>query len=475
MIALFGIVGCTSGALEDPSGRLLLEIDETHATPPGPGFDGPTSEYASSLSAKMLCSRAFVAGGSPESTVDLELTLFGFAVLGFSIDEVTIDIDEGARTVTVTNEGDPPRTAVYAGSQGCVIQERGASALQFTPVDVPWEGPSADEPWPRGEVLVEGDSAIDRDALTMVIDDHLARRGLRAAVVVHQGELVGEGYAEGYGAMTPQRGWSTGKSVAATALGRLIDRGLIGLDDAAPVAAWQGDARQDITIRHLLNMSSGLDQAFLSGFDTLFMPDNEHSFIYVDGFDVVADAVRVEAGSFEPGTDYAYRNVNPLTVTAIGRMLYEDDGGEPYAFLQREVFEPLGMRSSVAETDPYGNAIISGAFFTTARDLARLALAHLDGGVFGGEQVLSEDWAAFAYAGSPGFEGYGAFWRNNLDDRFNLPTDAFFANGGFGQKAVAIPSRDLVVSQMGFDPLTDFENFEIFVNEVVAVVDAIEN
>ncbi|MEM9730411.1 MAG: hypothetical protein AAF997_17655, partial [Myxococcota bacterium] len=82
--------------------------------------------------------------------------------------------------------------------------------------------------------------------------------------------------------------------------------------------------------------------------------------------------------------------------------------------------------------------------------------------------------AEFAYAPSEGFIGYGAFWRNNLDDRFDMPTDAFFANGGFGQKSVAIPSRDLVIAQMGFDPLTDFENFEILVNEVVAVVDAIE-
>ncbi|MEM8608786.1 MAG: serine hydrolase domain-containing protein [Myxococcota bacterium] len=452
---------------------MTLDVDD-NPTPPGDDFAASSVEYAASWAAKEICSRVFVAGGDPQTTIDTEVNLVGLAAGGFSIGNADVDIDEAAQSVTVAHPGVPARSAVYALSQGCVILPRALDAVQFEPRSIAWQGPSADEPWPLGETLVPGDSPIDRDALDEAMARHMGRQGLRAIVVVHQGELVGETYAPGYGAMVPQRGWSTGKSVAATAVLRLIERGYFGLDDPAPVAAWADDERRNITIRNLLNMSSGLDQQFLDGFTTFFLSENEHSFIYVEGFDVVADAVEVSPGMFTPGTDYAYRNANPLTVTAIAKLAYEANGGEPFSIIQREVFEPLGMRSSLVETDPYGNFIISGAFYTTARDLARLALMHLDGGMFGGERVLTEESAEFAYAPSEGFIGYGAFWRNNLDDRFDMPTDAFFANGGFGQKSVAIPSRDLVIAQMGFDPLTDFENFEILVNEVVAVVDAIE-
>ncbi|MEM1413491.1 MAG: serine hydrolase [Myxococcota bacterium] len=490
LLALIAATGCgeSGTAAEDAgapdaeapadAGRDLplptqVEVDESHPTPPGADFAASATEYAAAFSAKELCTRVFVAGGDPNDTLRFEVRLLGLAAEGFDIARAAIDIDEAARRVTVEHPDDPPRTAVHAESQGCVILPRGEDALFFEPQTIPWEGPPEDAPWPLGETLVPGESPIDRDGLERAMDAHIARAGMRAMAVVHRGELVAERYAEGYGPRVPQRGWSTGKSVMATAVGRLIDREVLGLDDPAPVAAWQGDSRRDITIRNLVHMSSGLDQTRLFGFDSFFSAENEHGFIYIEGFDTLADAIEVSPGAFAPGTEYSYLNTNVLTVTAVAQLAYQRAGGNPMALFQREVFEPLGMRSSIVEVDPYGHFIVCGAFFTTVRDLARLALAHMDDGMLGGERVLSETWARFAYAPSEGFAGYGAYWRNNLDGRFDLPTDAFFANGGFGQKSVAIPSRDLVVAQMGFDPLTDFENFETFVNDVVAVADAI--
>ncbi len=466
-------LACGDGANE-PAPPTEVIVDTSRPTPPGSGFEAPATEYAAAFAAKETCTRVFVAGGDPLDTLGFEVRLLGLAAESFDIARAEIDIDREARRVTVTHPGDVPRTAVHAESQGCVILPRDADELFFEPSRIPWRGPAADAPWPLGETLTPGESPIDRTALQAVMEAHLARAGLRAMVVVHRGELVGELYAPGYGPMVPQRGWSTGKSVAATAVGRLVDRGLLDLDAPVPVAAWQADSRRDITTRHLVNMSSGLDQTRLFGFESFFSAANEHGFIYIEGFDTLADAIEVAPGAFEPGTQYSYLNTNVLTVTAVAQLAYQAAGGDPMALFQREVFEPLGMRSTLVEVDPYGHFIVSGAFFTTARDLARLTLAHMNDGVLGGERVLSEVWARFAYAPSPGFAGYGAYWRNNLDERFDLPADAFFANGGFGQKGVAIPSRELVIAQLGFDPLTDFENFEIFVNDVVAVADAIE-
>jgi CubicO group peptidase (beta-lactamase class C family) len=453
---------------------ILLEVPE-NPTPPGPAFQGEPAEYASAWGAKEICSRVFVAGEDPATTIATELTVIGLAAPGFDVRSAQIDIDDGAMSVTLSHPEQPPRTAVFAQSQGCIILPKSDNTLSFAPQVIDWQGPSADEPWPLGETVVPGDSPIDRDALGSALDRHIRQVGMRAVVVLHRGELVGERYAEGYGPMVPQRGWSTGKSVAATAIGRMVDRGDLELDQPVPVAAWLNDERNQITLRHLVNMSSGLNQQISRAFSDFFRPQNEHAFIYVEGFDIVADAVEVQPGAFEPGTQFAYLNVNPLIATAVARLIYEANGGDGFAFIQREVFEPLGMRSSLVETDPFGNFIISGAFYTTARDLARLALVHLQGGVLGGQRVLSQAWAEFAHAPSPGFVGYGAFWRTGLDFRRNLPPDSYYANGGFGQKSIAIPSRELVIAQMGFDPITEFANFERLVWEVVAIVDAIQD
>ncbi|MEM9212788.1 MAG: serine hydrolase [Cyanobacteria bacterium P01_F01_bin.150] len=461
------------GSLETPPG-ILLSVNPDNPTPPGPEFSGSPAEYATALVAKEISTRVFGANGDIQPTLATEVTLLGLAASGFNPSLIEVTIDEIQQTVTVSHPGLPDRTAIYTESQGSIILPVGVNDLAFTPQTIEWLGPPEDALWPLGETIVEGDSLIDTAALEAALDTHIERTGIRAIAVVHEGELVGERYAPGYGPFVPQRAWSTGKSVVATAIGRLIDQGYLDLDQTVPVEAWANDERQEITLRNLLNMSSGLDQQFDRSLTAFFSPDNEHTFIYSEGFDTVADAVEVQPGAFAPGTEYAYRNANPLIATAVARLVFaEATSQDELAFFAREVFEPLGMRSSFIETDLHGNFLSSGAFFSTARDLARLALVHLQEGEFGGTQVLSEEWTNFVYQPSPGREDFGAYWRNNINGALDLPTDAFFASGGFGQRAIAIPSRDLVISQLAFDPFTDDQNFELFVNEVVGIVDAI--
>ncbi len=202
--------------------------------------------------------------GDPATTIARELTVIGLAAPGFNVGSAQIDIDDEAMSVTLSHPNQPPRTAVFAESQGCVILPKSADTLSFEPQLIDWQGPAADEPWPLGEIVVPGDSPMDRDALGSALDRHIRRAGMRAVVVLHRGELVGERYAEGYGPMVPQRGWSTGKSVAATAIGRMVDRGDLELDQPVPVAAWLSDERNWITLRHMVNMSSGLNDTFHS-------------------------------------------------------------------------------------------------------------------------------------------------------------------------------------------------------------------
>ncbi len=115
---------------------------------------------------------------------------------------------------------------------------------------------------------MEGESLIDKTALEAALDTHIERTGIRAIVVVHEGELVGELYAPGYGAMVPQRAWSTGKSVAATAIGRMIDQGYLGLDQKVPVEAWANDERQEIiALRAMVLTSYNFNNSYITPID----------------------------------------------------------------------------------------------------------------------------------------------------------------------------------------------------------------
>ncbi|MEQ8773456.1 MAG: serine hydrolase domain-containing protein, partial [Erythrobacter sp.] len=102
-----------------------------------------------------------------------------------------------------------------------------------------------------------------KEQLAREIDDLFTQDGLgetRAVLVMADGERAAERYAQGYDADTRFVSWSMAKSVTAVMIGMLVADGLLALDAPAPVELWQrpGDPRAAITLRHLLQMRSGL-------------------------------------------------------------------------------------------------------------------------------------------------------------------------------------------------------------------------
>ena len=103
------------------------------------------------------------------------------------------------------------------------------------------------------------------------------------------------------------------------------------------------------------------------------------------------------------------------------------------------------------ETDPYGNFLITGYDYGTARNWARLGLLYLRDGVWQGQRLLPEGWAAFVSTPAPAWKRpeYGGFFWLNRINTWNLPPDAYFAAGAGGQNTWIVPSRDLVIVRMG--------------------------
>jgi CubicO group peptidase (beta-lactamase class C family) len=129
--------------------------------------------------------------------------------------------------------------------------------------------------------------------------------------------------------------------------------------------------------------------------------------------------------------------------------------GETYhAFPQRELFDKIGVRSMVMETDPYGNFLTQGNELASARDWARLGNLYLQDGIWKGERILPEDFTKFVSTpakpwvddGQPIYGGL--FWING-DGALPIPKEAYMMKGAGGQSVTIIPSHDLVIVRLG--------------------------
>ena len=431
-----------------------LELETPYAPPPGDPLEHQAAGFA-----KVMCSAVFVTGLDPDFAAEnvgyftgpyLERARVGKPV-----------VDRAARTVRVTIPGGPTLTAKYLGSQGCVTLPAGQRTVNFTPIQVTsgLPDPSA-QPWPMGDVLPDGPlpAALDEAKLKQAVDAAFEPESAMTAafVVTWKGRLVAERYGEGITAHTPLESWSMGKSVTAALMGILIRQGAYQLAQPAPIPEWQrpGDPRSEIRIADLLNMSSGLRIRAPQDPDyDLAGPYPDHLYLYtgrVNAFHYAASRPL----QWPPGKVGRYRNTDPVLVNYLIRLAVERRGEEYLSFPQRALFDRIGIRTMVLETDPYGNFLAQGYDLMSARDWARLGNLFLQDGVWNGERVLPEGFVRFVSTVAPAWAAdrrpiYGGFFWINGDGTFPVPKEAYFMSGAGGQTTLIVPSHGLVVVRLG--------------------------
>ena len=271
-----------------------------------------------------------------------------------------------------------------------------------------------------------------------------------------RGRLIAERYGTGLSAHTPLEGWSMGKSLIATLMGVLIRQGVYDLDQPAPIPEWQGagDPRAKIRIADILRMSSGL--RIKSPLDPDFDPFGtypDHVYLYTGAI----DSARYSATrplQWPPGTVGRYRNTDPALASYLIRLALEKRGEENLSFPQRALFDKLGIRTMVIETDPFGNFLAQGYELGSGRDWARLGNLYLQDGVWNGERLLPEGFVKFVSTLAPAWEAdrlpiYGGFFWLNGAGQLPVPRDAYYMSGAGGQTTLIVPSHDLVVVRMG--------------------------
>ncbi len=414
-------------------------------------------EFRAAICAHHISSGLWVVGRDYQRTAEevIAQDIAPFPYFGWQPD-FQYQVDEERKMVTVTAPGAPPRSARYTGDQGSTILPRGEDKVFFQPVKVPRKLPDAStQDWPMGDVgaTTPLPAGVDAKAVAAALDWAMAQeeQNTRAFVIAYDGKIIGERYAPGWTKDTPQISWSQGKSITATLIAILVQRGLLEIDQPAPIEEWQGDARREIRIRDLLQMSSGLEFANLGFKGETLTTANQHMRVYFDSLNVFDHVLKAPA-EVPPGTRNAYRNSDPLSLGKIIRDTVEAQGEDYLTFPQRALFDKIGARSPVLETDPWGNFILSGYDYLSARDWTRFGLLYLQDGVWQGERILPEGWTEFVATVAPADEkrNYGGmFWVNQAPRMERVPKDTYWSSGFMGQVTMIIPSRKLVVVRMG--------------------------
>ena len=432
-----------------------LELPTEYVPPPGVALHHHTAGFA-----RTLCSAVFLTGLDP---VDAAANIGGFTS-PFEERRHVVDtiVDFERQSVSLMLPDGVVRTATKYGNQGCVALPIGVDLPYFTPTDVPRRLPPATTtPWPMGDVVPDDPwpAEVDRAKVEQALEEGFGPPEARtlALLVTYKGRILGERYGERIGIHTPLESWSMTKSLTGTLIGVLIHQGEYELWQPAPIPEWQtpGDPRQEIRIGDIMRMSSGLRIRAPQDPDydpSVGYPD--HVFLYtgtVNSYQYAATRPQ----QWRPNTVGRYRNTDPILASYLVRLAVEGRGEDYHSFPQRNLFDKIGIRDAIIETDPYGNFLGQGRGLLPARDWARLANLYLQDGVWNGERLLPEGWVDYASETAPAWlaDGrlqYGGshFWVN-ADAGDPIPTSAFSMQGAGGQSATIIPTHQLVVVRIG--------------------------
>jgi CubicO group peptidase (beta-lactamase class C family) len=411
----------------------------------------PISLFGSGF-AKTMASNIFISGLDPEFCA--RSTGYFTAPLEDRKYVEAYEVNREEQTVEVSLTNGVKRTARMYQSQGAITLPLNSESIHFSPTSVrPALVPQRSCAW--GEARLTASSNIDEETLKEVQYLAFGDGAMTAAMIItHKGNLISEQYGPGIDRDTPLESWSMGKSLTATMMGILINEGHYELDQPAPFPQWQNDPRSEITIRNILNMSSGLRFRAMQDPDynpALGYPD--HLYVYTGGIDAFKFAANCQQ-QWLPGTVGRYRNCDPLLANHLIRLSVEHRGENYHAFPQRALFDRLGIDSFTLETDPYGNFLTQGYEFGSARDWARLGNLYLSDGIWNDERILPEGWCDFVSTLAPAWKAdnrpiYGGFFWVNGDGAIPIPKDAYFMAGAGEQKTIVIPSHDLVVVRIG--------------------------
>lgn len=420
------------------------------------------------VQAILTCNGLFTSNRTIEQVYDHELKYLPQPIGTAKGGDYKIDYDRKTVTIGVPG-GVPAMRAVYREGIGCVIlaPDQTFEVIDDLPIQtLPTLADDASKiAWPDGDLvptihLPKGVKATELLAASdWAFNRETPEQNTLSLIVVHKGKIIHERYADGVDMHTKTRTWSTAKSIAVTLIGILSDQGKMSLDQFLGFE-WlpkvkspnEYDPRNEITLRHVLNMSSGLYNV------DSHVRRAEYStgsgLAYWAGASSVNGALN-RGLIRKPGTYWDYENYETLLAVYAMKKALGGDAKTYMEFPRKALLDKIGMRNTFLSTDRFGDFILSSQVYTNARDLARFGMLYQQNGVWNGERIISEDWIKFVRTPAPSTAKignfYGGQWWLVPDDRTDVPKDAYSTAGNRGQYVIVVPGHDLVIVRRGLD------------------------
>ena len=265
---------------------------------------------------------------------------------------------------------------------------------------------------------------IDQPKIDNLFNLSFQDEATQSVALLKNGYLIGERYADGFNKDSYGTSWSMAKSFYAALILISIDKGEIAnLDEkASNYLPFFDDERSAITIRQLLNMSSGLEY-----------PDHQHETMFFRKDHLgYSKNVKLEK---EPDTLFEYNNVNSML---LGEILEVATGKKADILLEERILNKIGIKKKTLWRDEAQNVLTYCCIDMSARDYAKFGQLFSNGGSWDGEQIISKELVdeTFQYVwDTPNWwtdekRGYSLHWWVS---RYTEKSKIFNASGRFGQ------------------------------------------
>ncbi len=400
--------------------------------------------------AKKACAYYFIAERELDEIIETEFNASPLNLISAKV--------SGENEISASLLGLGSNTAVYKKNIGCVLihgeddynitaEDSSTPTRQSTPI------PKASAP-PLPKLQSALKLAMDKEGEWI--------KQTTGLMVIHKDSVILEGYAAGYDSETEILGWSMTKSIAALLIGRLVRDGKISLDQSNLFTGWENDERKNIQLKHLLNMTSGLEwteeyEEVCDVTQGLFAEEDFVSFVLDKSLEK------------KPGRFWEYSSGTTNIISGIIRQEI-DDVTDYLSYPSLQLFSKLGISDAHIETDEAGNMIMSSFGYAKLRDWAKLGMLVMNKGNWEGEQLIDSSYIDFCITPTV-YPNYGGqIWLNtNQSDYPSAPSDMYYFSGFDGQYVFMFPSQDLMILRTGVQRESPFD-MDAVIREVMQAI-----
>lgn len=274
----------------------------------------------------------------------------------------------------------------------------------------------------------------------------LAANETVAFLIIKNDSIVHEEYNDRYTNNTQSNSFSVAKSIVSILTGIAASEGKFSLDDAVGkyIPEFSKSPNDQLTIRHLLMMSSGLN--WDESYNSLFSKTTEAYY----GTDLENQVKRLKVVE-KPGYKFQYMSCNTVLLAMI---IARTTGKTISEYASEKLWIPLQAEHPAYWSLDHADGTEKSycCFYSTARDFARIGKLYLDSGMVNGRQLVPREYVAEStqphglydeYQKAVDYYGYQWWLAERLGHKI------FYARGILGQYIVVIPDERLIIVRLG--------------------------